>query len=282
MKDEDGRVAEWLDLAYPHKKQNMVERIYKKNPIVKAHHENFTAETKKILNETEVNEFSLKGLKPKDKEKKMRSMKYTNAKLKNYAAHAGFLNVSGEGAGVFKTGFINLPGSLGNKNTFPGVRLMDEKVKQGFEDFSPSTLKTTKKWRPEMSLGNYQVADTHAFMSEIKNRYAESGIPLTDVVENRIREHIKDNNNILPKMAGIAGLHAEVQALNSIVSMSGAGENMSGKLSSSYIYTQRLTGAKNEDFPACHNCSGIISGLENVMTGRVKNHTRLTRRNSVA
>ncbi len=212
----------------------------------------------------------------------MRGMKYTNAKLKSYAAHAGFLSLSEKREPVFKSGFINFTGSLSNKNTFPGVHLIDEKVKAGFEAFSPALLKTTKKWRPEVSLGYYRIEDTNAFVSEIKNRYSESGTPLTDVVESRIREHIKNNNNILPKMAGIAGLHAEVQALNFVVSSMEKGESVAGKLSASYIYTQRLVGAKNEDFPACHNCSGIISGLENVMTGRVKNHIRLTRRNSVS
>lgn len=282
MKDEDGRVAEWLDLAYPRERNNMVEQIYKENAVVKMHHIKFTAETKKILDETEKNEFSLKGLKPNVKEKKMRGMKYTNAKLKSYAAHAGFLSLSEKREPVFKSGFINFTGSLSNKNTFPGVHLIDEKVKAGFEAFSPALLKTTKKWRPEVSLGYYRIEDTNAFVSEIKNRYSESGTPLTDVVESRIREHIKNNNNILPKMAGIAGLHAEVQALNFVVSSMEKGESVAGKLSESYIYTQRLVGAKNEDFPACHNCSGIISGLENVMTGRVKNHIRLTRRNSVS
>ncbi|MGV3346206.1 RHS repeat-associated core domain-containing protein, partial [Enterobacteriaceae bacterium LUAb1] len=281
MKDNDGRVAEWLDLAYPRKSYEVVELMYKNNPTLKVYHQNFTEETKKILDEAKVNESSLKELKPKIREKKSKDMKYTNAKLKNYAAHAGFLNISSDEAPIFKSGFINLPGSLSNKNTFPGVRLKNEKIRRGFEEYSPEKLKTSKKWRPEMSLGYYLVENHDIFIDEIKRLYSASGSKLHEVVERRIRNHITNNNNILPKMAGIAGLHAEVQALNHIVSMHDTEDSVASKLSSSYIYTQRLVGASNEDFPACHNCSGIINGLENVMTGRVKDHTRLLRRKSI-
>lgn len=281
MKDNDGHVAEWLDLAYPRKSYDVVELMYKNNPTLKVYHQNFTEETKKILDEAELNESRLQELKPKIREKKLRDIKYTNAKLKNYAAHAGFLNTSSGEAPIFKSGFINLPGSLSNKNTFPGVRLENEKIRRGFEEYSPEKLKASKKWRPEMSLGYYRVVNPDVFIGEIKRLYSASGSELHEVVERRIRNHITNNNNILPKMAGIAGLHAEVQVLNHIVSMHNTEDSVASKLSSSYIYTQRLVGARNEDFPACHNCSGIINGLENVMTGRVKDHTRLLRRKSI-
>ncbi|EFS4586111.1 RHS repeat protein [Salmonella enterica] len=283
MKDNDGRVTEWLDLAYPHKSFNVVALMYKNNPMLKLYHRIFTQETKKILDEAEINESSLKKLKPNKRQKTSRDMKYTKTKLKNYAAHAGFLNVpSGSGETPrFKSGFVNLPGSLSNKNTFPGVRLIDEKVKRRFEEYSPEKLKESTKWRPETSLGYYHVENVDIFISEIKKLYAASGSELHEVVERRIRNHLASNNNILPRMAGIAGLHAEVQALNHIISMTDTEASVASKLSSSYIYTQRLVGARNEDFPACHNCSGIINGLENIMTGRVEGHTRLIRRKSI-
>ncbi|ELC8835567.1 RHS repeat protein, partial [Salmonella enterica] len=283
MKDNDGRVTEWLDLAYPHKSFNVVALMYKNNPMLKLYHRIFTQETKKILDEAEINESSLKKLKPNKRQKTSRDMKYTKTKLKNYAAHAGFLNVpSGSGETPrFKSGFVNLPGSLSNKNTFPGVRLIDEKIKRRFEDYSPEKLKESTKWRPETSLGYYRVENVDIFISEIKKLYAASGSELHEVVERRIRNHLASNNNILPRMAGIAGLHAEVQALNHIISMTDTEASVASKLSSSYIYTQRLVGARNEDFPACHNCSGIINGLENIMTGRVEGHTRLIRRKSI-
>ncbi|EJP0619735.1 RHS repeat protein [Salmonella enterica] len=283
MKDNDGRVTEWLDLAYPHKSFNVVALMYKNNPMLKLYHRIFTQETKKILDEAEINESSLKKLKPNKRQKTSRDMKYTKTKLKNYAAHAGFLNVpSGSGETPrFKSGFVNLPGSLSNKNTFPGVRLIDEKIKRRFKDYSPEKLKESTKWRPETSLGYYRVENVDIFISEIKKLYAASGSELHEVVERRIRNHLASNNNILPRMAGIAGLHAEVQALNHIISMTDTEASVASKLSSSYIYTQRLVGARNEDFPACHNCSGIINGLENIMTGRVEGHTRLIRRKSI-
>ncbi|EDA5330987.1 hypothetical protein F9N29_21565 [Salmonella enterica] len=158
---------------------------------------------------------------------------------------------------------------------------MDEKVKRRFEEYSPEKLKESTKWRPETSLGYYHVENVDIFISEIKKLYAASGSELHEVVERRIRNHLASNNNILPRMAGIAGLHAEVQALNHIISMTDTEARVASKLSSSYIYTQRLVGARNEDFPACHNCSGIINGLENIMTGRVEGHTRLIRRKSI-
>lgn len=281
LKDSDGRDPEWLDLAYLHQKDDVVALTYKNIPAVKAYHDIFTNKTKEILDETAGNEKTLKGYKQNKQAKAAANMKYTNAKLKTYAAHAGFLNLSNGEPSASKAGFLNFAGNLGKKNTFPGVHLVNEKVKEGLESFSPDKLKTTKKWRPEVSLGYYRIADIDKYISEIKNLYATSGVNLHPVVENRIREHIKNNNNMLPKMAGVAGLHAEVQALNYMISMTNAAGGIASRLSSGYLYTQRLVGAKNEDFPACHNCSGIISGLENVMTGRVKNHTRLMRRNSV-
>ncbi|HGB5374783.1 TPA: hypothetical protein ACIVQC_004946, partial [Salmonella enterica subsp. diarizonae serovar 61:l,v:z35] len=62
MKDNDGRVTEWLDLAYPHKSFNVVALMYKNNPMLKLYHRIFTQETKKILDEAEINESSLKKL----------------------------------------------------------------------------------------------------------------------------------------------------------------------------------------------------------------------------
>lgn len=271
-----------LDLAYPYKPSNITQLMYKKYPALKEYHQTMKDKTQKILDKTQANEAKLKGLPQKQKEKKSRTMDYTANKLAKYAAHAGYLSALSGKPPVFKSGFKNLLGSLSNKNKFPGVTLLNEKIREGLEEFSPDKLKTTKKWRPDINFGYYFINDVEEYITEIKKLYAESGQDLHPVVEGRIRNHIKENNNILPKMAGIAGLHAEVQALNNIVSTSDIEGGLASKLSSSYIYTQRLVGAVNEDFPACHNCSGIINGLEHVLTGRVENNTRLTRRNSIA
>ncbi|OCQ52990.1 hypothetical protein Ppb6_01883 [Photorhabdus australis subsp. thailandensis] len=83
--------------------------------------------------------------------------------------------------------------------------------------------------------------------------------------------------NILPTMAGIAGLHAEVQALNNLFISGDRGtekrENWKyiRNMLESTIFTQRLTaGQAGKDFAACHNCSGILSSPVNVITGKVE------------
>ncbi|WP_244563492.1 YwqJ-related putative deaminase [Pantoea rodasii] len=224
-------------------------------------------------------------------------MKFTRSKLKKYAAHAGYAVINNstneesgqgsEGAPTYRDSFLNLEGSLEKKKTFPGVTLINENIKSGFEEYSPDKLKKLtgpRRWKPEASLGYYVVTNIESFISGIRKQYSTKDYPLHPVVENRIREHVSGNNGILPKMAGIAGLHAEVQALNAILSSSKDGA-YSHSLSHSYIFTQRLVGAGQEnpagaDFPACFNCSGILSGLEHVMTGRVEHHSRLRRRKS--
>lgn len=286
LTDPDGMAPlDWLDLDTTNASGDIVKAIYQQNQRDGPHrgvrdiYQRMTESTGMILQETLNNEAVLKGIKQKDKEKKSRGMKFTHSKLKNYAAHAGVLNTLQPDA-VYKDGFLNLPGSLGNKNTFPGVELIEDKVNPALSQYHPDNLGKSRKWRPEASLGYYRVADTEAFISGIRGQYESSGTDLHAVVEGRIRDHLLANNNVLPKMAGIAGLHAEVQALNYIVSNPDIEGGNAERLNGSYIFTQRLVGNVNEDFPACYNCSGIISGLENVMTGRVNNDVRLKRRNS--
>ncbi|MCW7549646.1 YwqJ-related putative deaminase [Photorhabdus sp. APURE] len=275
---------DWLDLAIPQNRPDISPLLYKQNPRVERRYQYFTRSTGEILQETERNEAKLKPMKPKDREKASRNMMYTNAKLKGYAAHAGIMGhgISTE-HDTYKDKFLNLSGSLSAKNTFPGVQLISEKAKPGFEQYHPDKLQTSKRWRPNMDLGSYRVTNEKEFIAGIQKAYKESGTELHPLIEQRIRAHIKENKNILPKMAGIAGLHAEVQSLNYMVTeLAKKGENISSRLSQTYIFTQRLVGKTNEDFPACHNCSGILSGIENVTTGRVENYRRMTRRNSVA
>ncbi|WP_283258112.1 RHS repeat-associated core domain-containing protein [Photorhabdus luminescens] len=279
---------DWLDLAIPQNKPNIPPLLYKQNPRVEQKYKYFTKSTGEILKETERNEQKIEEMKQQEQNAKTQKeikqkqrqriktsqeMTFTNAKLKGYAAHAGIMHDT-----TYKDKFLNLSGSLSVKNTFPGVQLISEKAKPGFEQYHPD-----KRWGPNMDLGSYRVTNEKEFISGIQKAYKESGTELHPLIEQRIRAHIKENKNILPKMAGIAGLHAEVQSLNYMVTeLAKKGENISSSLSQTYIFTQRLVGAKNEDFPACHNCSGILSGIENVMTGRVENYRRMTRRNSVA
>ncbi|WP_322619593.1 RHS repeat-associated core domain-containing protein, partial [Shewanella sp. YLB-07] len=281
-KDSDGRALEWLDLAATEKTQNMAELTYLQLPELREFHHDFTDSTRKILDKTDTNEQRLKLIKkPKDREKESRNIQFTNSKLKGYAAHAGFVNTPQGDSPVYKDGFLNFAGSLKNKNTFPGVKLISDEAIPELEKYHPNKLAKSSRWRPNTSLGYYRVVDIKSFISGVKEQYNKSDNPLHPVVETRIKAHIAINNNVLPKMAGIAGLHAEVQALNYLVSTSDIRGNTTQKLNNSYIFTQRLTGDKNNDFPACHNCSGIISGLEHVMTGKVESDKRLRRRNSI-
>jgi|SRR5471030_472845 len=282
LMDPDGRdTLEWLDLANTNESKNIPAAIYKLNNIAGPHtgvhdaHMTFTKKTGDIFTESDNNDNKLnKYKKEKDRVKIMKGMRYTKAKLRDLAAHSGFKNKK-----VYKDEFANITGNLTIKKTFPGVELIGEKIKPELEEFHPRNLKKTERWNFSFHLGYYRIVDTEAYISGIKEKYETLKTKLHPVVERRIRDHISRNKNILPKNAGIAGLHAEVQALNHILSEPTLGEGVSQKLSNSYIFTQRLVGAKNEDFPACHNCSGILSGLENVMAGKT-NDIRLERRHS--
>ncbi|EDX3144028.1 hypothetical protein B6N85_000125 [Salmonella enterica subsp. diarizonae serovar 61:l,v:1,5,7] len=102
----------------------------------------------------------------------------------------------------------------------------------------PELVLESTKWRPETSLGYYHVENVDIFISEIKKLYAASGSELHEVVERRIRNHLASNNNILPRMAGIAGLHAEVQALNHIISMTDTEARVASKLCTGFNYDE--------------------------------------------
>ncbi|MEQ1963591.1 RHS repeat-associated core domain-containing protein [Xenorhabdus khoisanae] len=201
------------------------------------------------------------------------NLKFTNKKLKDYAAHAAVISEVSDRV-IYRRQFLNLPGSLSKNNLFPGVKLVEENSR---------------------SSQFYEVIDRKAFLDGIKDAYSSKKIypprdkmdvvkipeftetpdQLHPVIEKRITEHLEKNKNRLPTTAGIAGLHAEVQALNFVLHRHDAlGIDRHEGLVNTYIYTKRLVGKeKNADFPACHNCSGILSGSEQVMTGRVSSHT---------
>nr|WP_080718700.1 YwqJ-related putative deaminase [Xenorhabdus bovienii] len=142
---------------------------------------------------------------------------------------------------------------------------------------------------------SYKVINAETFLNGIQDAYSSKKIyplrnqtdvvktpeftetpdPLHPIIKERIIEHLEKNKNILPTTAGIAGLHAEVQALNFVLHRFDALDiDRDEGLTNTYIYTKRLVGKeRNVDFPACHNCSGILSGREQVMTGRVSSHT---------
>lgn len=281
---KSGASLEWLELAIHHNTKSLIDIIHKLNPPIQNFYQTFKTSTQGILAEAENNETALKGLKnEKMRAKAAQNMRFTSRKLKNYAAHAGAV-VDDEGeSSAGKEGFVNLPGSLTVKGLFSGVKLVSEAIKDDLAEYSPEKLGKAKRWNPQMSLGYYKVTDMEKFIEGIKTAYlqTETQIGLHPYIEKRIRQYVKNMNFILPKMAGIAGLHAEVQALNYIVSQPyDENATLSGRVAKTYIYTQRLVGKIKGDFEACNNCSGILNGLENIMTGRVDDHVMLNRRKS--
>ncbi|WP_338015619.1 YwqJ-related putative deaminase [Photorhabdus bodei] len=126
----------------------------------------------------------------------------------------------------------------------------------------------------------YKIIDIESFISGIRDMYGRVNTPLHPVIESLIRNHIINNDRILPTMAGIAGLHAEVQALNNLLILEDkkVGKIIGSRKISEYIrdmlkssiFTQRLTTKQaGDNFAACHNCSGILSSPVNVVTGKV-------------
>lgn len=197
---------------------------------------------------------------------------YSKKSLQDFAAHAGYVH-----NGDYDDEFVNFKDNdrnLANGRLFPGINLIKRP--------KLSIVKDKEAWKMQQSdeAEAYKVTDIEAFISGIREMYGEEN-PLHPVIESLIRNHIINNHYVLPTMAGIAGLHAEVQALNNLLTLEDEregkavgsrkiGEYMRDMLQSS-IFTQRLTTKQaGDDFAACHNCSGILSSPVNVITGKVE------------
>ncbi|MGJ0623513.1 RHS repeat-associated core domain-containing protein [Xenorhabdus bovienii] len=224
------------------------------------------------------------------KEKSPGMKQFSKNSLQNFAAHAGYFhNDSYQDLYVnFKDKNQNLaPGKL-----FPGVELLPQKtiaitkpeggwknalsikIAREFED------STAKKYRVKFKVKD-EKKDISEFITGVKDMYKQGKQVLHPMIQRLIKEHVEHNDYVLPTMAGIAGLHAEVQALNKIFIES---DEVSGQAADplnparyaramlqSSIFTKRLTTDKaGQDFPACHNCSGIIRSPANVITGMVE------------
>ncbi|OCA55302.1 YwqJ-related putative deaminase [Photorhabdus namnaonensis] len=200
------------------------------------------------------------------------SFVYSKKSLQDFAAHAGYVH-----NGDYDDEFVNFKDNdrnLADGRLFPGIGLIKRP--------KLSIVKDKEAWKMQQSdeAEAYKVTDIEAFISGIREMYGEEN-PLHPVVESLIRNHIINNHYVLPTMAGIAGLHAEVQALNNLLTLGDEregktvgsrkiGEYMRDILQSS-IFTQRLTTKQaGDDFAACHNCSGILSSPVNVITGKVE------------
>jgi filamentous hemagglutinin len=116
----------------------------------------------------------------------------------------------------------------------------------------------------------FVITDQSAFMNGVNQAYASSGQTLNSLTAEQIQNYISSQTSF-PVQAGVPGLHAEVQSLNSLY-------NTVPNPSSIYpsdinIATIKLgpSNAASQQggaFPACTNCSGIIPPQTNVITGR--------------
>ncbi|MBS9442584.1 YwqJ-related putative deaminase [Photorhabdus heterorhabditis] len=195
---------------------------------------------------------------------------YSKKSLQDFSAHAGY-----EHNGHYKDEFVNFKdnkGNLAKGKLFPGISLIERR--------KLSIVKNKEgKWEyKEIDEAEvYEVTDIEKFISGVRGMYRQGNTFLHAETEVLIRKHIINNENILPTMAGIAGLHAEVQALNNLFILGDKGTEKREKwkyirdMLESSIFTQRLTTVNaGKDFAACHNCSGILSSPVNVITGKVE------------
>ena len=202
---------------------------------------------------------------------------FTNKKLKDYSAHAIVITELPQvKQTLYRKFFLNLNGKLSEKYLFPGVALIEtpggdiEKYKIVDKELFMESIEASylnKKVYPQKDrLDIYDGADKES----LEKSLTEHPIPLHPAMKARIEAHIAESNGEFPTQAGIVGLHAEVQALNFVFhKLDELGIDHREGLKNTYIYTKRLVGEKNADFPACYNCSGILSGDEHVMTGRI-------------
>ncbi|MBD2814851.1 hypothetical protein ID850_08750 [Xenorhabdus sp. Flor] len=210
------------------------------------------------------------------KKKSSTPKKYSKKALQNFAAHAGYLHNE-----AYQDEFVNFKDNnqnLAPGKLFPGVELVPQKTIEVNRPIGP--------WRNKLAYdiedifrnnaaNEYRVINTPIFIKGLQGMYEKNGQKLHPMTQRLVEEHIAYNGGILPTMAGIAGLHAEVQALNQIFITADENEPLNPAryvkaMLQSSIFTKRLTTANaGQDFPACHNCSGIIKSPANVVTGMV-------------
>jgi hypothetical protein len=138
--------------------------------------------------------------------------------------------------GIVSKSYTNLPGSAKN---FPGVRRLDDQF--------------------------FVIDDQAAYIRQVEKLYADSGNTLNSVTRSRILEHVGDGTRQFPTQAGIPGLHAEIQSVNSVLNQVPAGFD----LSRINVSTIKLAPGPGQGlpFPACSNCGGILSNTVNILTG---------------
>lgn len=284
---------DYLDLASaPADDASVVAAAFQVNPGVSQQYNSFSARTAQILDapaqrQRQIDELERNKKKGDANKLKKSPLKFSKTALKGFAAHAGIAPRDGS---ELTTDFVNFEGSLAAKNLFPGVELMPAAPPPDhpFSVVIPASAsqRTKLAFQQDADFGNYRVVDPQAFMQGIEQRYEAGAVALHDYTRQRITSHLANSNYVIPIKAGIAGLHAEVQALNDWISRPAEGRKTEQVIADSFVFTQRLvgipTGQNVVDFPACYNCSGILPPTLNVMTGRLPERpvTNRTRRAS--
>ncbi|ASA57855.1 YwqJ-related putative deaminase [Vibrio gazogenes] len=131
--------------------------------------------------------------------------------------------------------YTNLPGKV---NKFPGVSQVDEQ--------------------------HFVIEDKQAFISAVKELYEDAKNPLNQITQAEIMKHIGEGK-VFDTIAGIPGLHAEVQSVNDIINQLPEGFDLS-KVKVSTVKLAPGNG-QGQAFPACTNCSGILSNQVDILTG---------------
>jgi len=150
--------------------------------------------------------------------------------------------VAGDAAlGIETGGFQNIPAKVSN---FPGIQTAKD--------------------------GTFTIVDKSAFMEGVVNAYSNAGQTINSLTIQQIEKYIASASRF-PAAGGVPGLHAEVQAANSLYNMTGP--SAASRLGEITVATTKLgassaAGQQGGAFVACTHCSGILPQELNVVTGR--------------
>ncbi|WP_080439085.1 filamentous hemagglutinin N-terminal domain-containing protein [Burkholderia ubonensis] len=153
------------------------------------------------------------------------------------------VSIGGSAAlGIETPAFINIPAKV---PAFPGVKMSEDGA-------------------------TFVITDQSVFMTAVKGAYRDAGQTLNSQTAQQIQGYISSHASF-PTMAGVPGLHAEVQSLNYIYNSvpNPASINLADvNIATIKLGRTSLAGNQGGAFMACKNCSGIIPSKVNVVTGR--------------
>ncbi|HWH89004.1 MAG TPA: RHS repeat-associated core domain-containing protein [Pseudomonas sp.] len=205
--------------------------------------------------------------------------------VKNRTAHAAYAQADDPASPLIGS-FFNLPGSPSGKNPFPGITVNEtDYTTNGIPSFN-AVRKRVQSGRAisapfaenellaPSDLGTYSVTNMKVFLDAVESAYKNfSATPLHARTRKLIEAHI-EANPVIPIRAGVAGLHADVQAINHVASELQKKENgnfdevtFQRAMFNTVLYVQKLTVPGSQNFPACGNCTGIIPKNVAVATG---------------